>query len=402
MAHNHPLSTPFATNPIDGDGLDDALVERVALTFDDVADIQALDLTGKATSHIIFGTSVYTYDASDTTTAHNGSTVLVTNDGKRFKNDGVRVGFAGVWAVDDDDTSSPPATPASGDAYLLPASPSGAWSAYGKHIAIWSNGAWVYIAPRLGMLVYVDDEDAYFRYNGSAWVAGLGSTSIAAGAIKASQLEQAYGWWVEEETATPPSIPSAGVQYIVGTSATGAWSGEDGNIARSTGAAWEFVTAAEGMTVFNKDLGYQVAYKSGSWQVDRPSGILLHASRRIVNTSATQINTTYAEYLSFGSYSVETANNVIRVRGNVSGSSASTSCAIQIGLFFNTETLPRQSYTSAIAPNDQSYMSIPFELEYVVPDTSARNVYIKIRTTFSGINIAAGSIYGYLEELAAN
>jgi hypothetical protein len=402
MAHNHPLSTPFATNPINGDALDDALVERVALAFDDVADIQALDLTGKATSHIIFGTSVYQYDASDTVSAHDGATILVTDDGKRFKNTGTRVNGTANYAVDDRGLTSPPGSPAEGDSYLLPASPSGAWASYARHIAVYINGAWVYIAPRLGMIVYISDETAFAHYDGSAWQDGLGSLQIADGSIKASRLEQAYGWRAESETATPPgSIPGAGVLYIVGTSATGAWSGEDGNVARSTGAAWEFVEAAEGMTIFDKDRGLNVSYKSGTWQPDQASGKLIKRTAR-QTAGVVSGSTTWVTAIDFGSHAVQAASNKISIRGASIQATVSSTSGFELGLFFDSETTPRQSINYANL-DAGPHFGIPFELEYVVPDTSGRVVYLKMRTGGSlGGSFSVASTYAFLEELGAN
>ena len=405
MAHNHPLSTPFASNPIDGDGLDDALVEHVALAFDDVADIQALDLTGKATSHIIFRTSVYEYDASDTVSAHDGTTILVTSDGKRFKNTGTRVNGTANYSVDDRGLTSPPGSPAEGDSYLLPASPSGAWASYARHIAVYINGAWVYIAPRRGMIVYVADETAFVHYDGSAWQDGLGSLQIADGSVKASRLEQAYGWRVESETATPPgSIPGAGVLYIVGTSATGAWSGEDGNIARSTGSAWEFVEAAEGMTVFNKALGFNVSYKSGVWQSDLTSGKLLKRTTRFINAST--LSTSGGEWvtaLDCGSHAVQAADNKLSVRGAILEINITTGTGgtFEVGLFFDSETTPRQSL-DVVANDSAAQIGVPFELEYEVPDTSSRATYIKIRRVAGGFSAPANRVYAFLEEIGAN
>ncbi|MBV6659225.1 MAG: DUF2793 domain-containing protein [Devosiaceae bacterium] len=399
MAQNHPLSTPFGSTG-DGDQLESALTTRVALAYLSASDVQALDLTGIDTPAISVGRNTFAYDSTDTTTAHDGSTCLVTADGKRFKNDGTFVGGTNIYAVDDRDTTSPPASPASGDSYLLPAAPTGDWASYAKHIARYRDGNWQYVAPRAGMLAYLDDEAAYAHYDGSVWQDGLGALTVGAGSVKADRLEQAYGWRVESETATAPaSIPGAGTLYIVGASASGVWAGEDGAIARSNGSAWEFVTAAEGMTVFDKSRGFNVSYKSGVWQLDQPATLLLHAGRRVTNGATVNISTLadYVTVLDLGSHSVASANNIIRVRGCISVQMT----GLVIGLFFDSETTPRQTFSPRGA-GGESYPDVPFELEYVVPDTASRNVYIKCEALTTNALVSAGDAYGFLEELGAN
>ncbi|MEZ5919994.1 MAG: DUF2793 domain-containing protein [Parvularculaceae bacterium] len=64
-----------------------------------------------------------------------------------------------------------PATPAEGDAYLLPVGKSGgAWSAFADHsIASFRDGAWSEIAPSTGFVAYVADEDAFYRFASGLW-----------------------------------------------------------------------------------------------------------------------------------------------------------------------------------------------------------------------------------------
>lgn len=68
--------------------------------------------------------------------------------------------------------AAPPATPAQGDRYLLPASPTGTWAAHAGKLALWLEGAWIYLIPREGWQLWVSDEDAMLSFNGTAWSAG--------------------------------------------------------------------------------------------------------------------------------------------------------------------------------------------------------------------------------------
>ncbi len=81
-------------------------------------------------------------------------------------------------------TAVEPGAPAEGDAYILPASPTGAvWSAYSaNNIAVFQDGAWVEIAAVEGLRAWIGDESALAAYDGAAWaiVTGGGRSETAA------------------------------------------------------------------------------------------------------------------------------------------------------------------------------------------------------------------------------
>jgi hypothetical protein len=392
MAVNHELYTPFGGSSVGMEALRDALVERVPYAVASAAQAASLDLTGIDVLALVLGTDLFWYDATDTTTVHDGATCLVTSDGKRFKNDGTRVnGFPG-YAVDDDDLTAPPGSPAIGDSYLLPAAPTGAWSAYGKHIAVYTQRDWVYIAPRTGMLVYVDDEDIYRRYNGTAWVAGFGAAGVADGALTPQKMEQALGWRVESElSAQPGSVPAAGTLYIVGASATGAdWSGEDGNVARSTGSGWEFITAVEGMHLFNKATDQFVTFKSGSWGVAFNPGSIVYRSGKFERTTTfiPASNGTFLDFIDLGSYTaVNAANRLVvhgvlhRVRYNPSGDED-----FFVGLFFDSETSSRDEVELSVTGGGFSG-GLAFWLETDFPDGGAHTIKLKVNVDSTDVLI---------------
>ena len=60
---------------------------------------------------------------------------------------------------------------------------------------------------------------------------------------------------IDRDLTAPPGGESDGDAYIVGTSATGAWSGEDGNIAiyDNTHTAWIFAAPEEGWRCYVQD-----------------------------------------------------------------------------------------------------------------------------------------------------
>lgn len=75
--------------------------------------------------------------------------------------------------VKDKDLTAPPGSPTDGDAYIVAASPTGAWSGKAGQIARWWAGgtAWEFRPARQGWRVHVEDEAIDYRYESGAWVA---------------------------------------------------------------------------------------------------------------------------------------------------------------------------------------------------------------------------------------
>lgn len=73
-------------------------------------------------------------------------------------------------SVKDRDLATPPGSPATGDRYLIAASPTGAWTGQAAKIAVYINGGWKFSTPVEGWMTWVDDENRLLRYTGSAWV----------------------------------------------------------------------------------------------------------------------------------------------------------------------------------------------------------------------------------------
>jgi len=73
-------------------------------------------------------------------------------------------------SIKDQNLTAPPASPAEGDRYIVPASATGAWSGKTNQIAEYQSGAWVYYVPVVGWTAYVDDEQKVYSWNGTAWV----------------------------------------------------------------------------------------------------------------------------------------------------------------------------------------------------------------------------------------
>ena len=69
---------------------------------------------------------------------------------------------------------------------------------------------------------------------------------------------------VNGELDTPPASVTEGDCWLVGASATGAWSGHTGKIASLQGGNWLFITPRDGMRVLDRSTGQDRRFH-GSW-----------------------------------------------------------------------------------------------------------------------------------------
>ena len=73
-------------------------------------------------------------------------------------------------SVKDRDLAAAPGSPANGDRYIVAASPTGIWAGHAGDIAVFQDGAWDFHDPNEGFRCWVEDENAFLIFDGSAWV----------------------------------------------------------------------------------------------------------------------------------------------------------------------------------------------------------------------------------------
>jgi hypothetical protein len=80
-------------------------------------------------------------------------------------------------SVLDRDLTAPPASPASGDRYIVGPSATGAWAGKDGQIALYINSGWAFYAPKKNWLCVVEDEGKLIRCTqvspSIAWSAGI-------------------------------------------------------------------------------------------------------------------------------------------------------------------------------------------------------------------------------------
>jgi hypothetical protein len=76
---------------------------------------------------------------------------------------------------------------------------------------------------------------------------------------------------VEAELAAPPTAPADGQNWLIGTDASGDWSGKAGQIAMRQSGNWLYALPRDGMYLLNRATGQQVRFKAGWQAADRPA-----------------------------------------------------------------------------------------------------------------------------------
>lgn len=81
------------------------------------------------------------------------------------------VDFLTQLTVLDRDLATPPGSPADGAAYIVAASPTGAWGGHAGHLARWSSvlTAWEFFTPQTGWRCWVADEAIELKFYSGVW-----------------------------------------------------------------------------------------------------------------------------------------------------------------------------------------------------------------------------------------
>ncbi|MFM5918222.1 MAG: DUF2793 domain-containing protein [Novosphingobium sp.] len=70
---------------------------------------------------------------------------------------------------------------------------------------------------------------------------------------------------VEDERSAPPAAPADGQAWLVGSGASGDWSGFSGKIAARQAGNWLFITPRDGIKLLNRATGQELRF-AGTWK----------------------------------------------------------------------------------------------------------------------------------------
>lgn len=266
MADNHPLRTTAVANSglVTGTLLE-ATVKRTAIviaTSETLGDFEFS--TGDVPLAVIWAKTgfVYFYDSTDTTTADDGLTTIVTSDGKRYHvEDSASISVNSILSV----VTSPPGSPTVGDVHRVGASATGDFAGQDDNLAVYTKRGWVFAAPQVGHTVYNQNTAANEQYIVSGWDSFV--VTLSDGTVYPAKLLFPLGVSVEAQQNAPPGSPSNGQAYLVGTSGSGDWAGQSNKVAVRIAGAWGYITPYDGARVHDKTSKSDLQYDAtgGSW-----------------------------------------------------------------------------------------------------------------------------------------
>jgi hypothetical protein len=82
----------------------------------------------------------------------------------------------------DADQTAPPPTPAEGDRHIVASGATGAWAGHADAVAIFEDGAWRFLTPKLGWCAWCDADGVLLVFDGAAW-AGVGGGGTMSGSV---------------------------------------------------------------------------------------------------------------------------------------------------------------------------------------------------------------------------
>lgn len=363
--------------------------------------------TGAIPSDLVYLGRVFHYDAADTTTAHDGTTCLVSSEGKRYKLASGTDVLA--WSVKSASLTAPPGSPTIGDAYLVATAATGAWASKDGKVAIYTARGWEFVTFGIGRLVYDETTDSYYRKKpDGSWTSGFGTQAVGSNSVRPSALINAgIGYIIKIENQTtnsPPGSPSSGNAYIVGPSPTGAWAGKSGNVAIYIGGAWDYYVPVAGDTVYDKSAKNNYVYSGTSWgsfggaivgfsktSTAAATGMTGTAGSTFGWTGANNPSTaTHAYSLDTSttiSYAAKKAGNILKITYIAHGYGDFDAGNFTLAILRDSETAPLDH--SVTTDNGQSRM-VRFEF-YITTADALPHTY---KAAFFGGNASYGGLTG--------
>lgn len=211
---------------------------------------------------------------------------------------------------------------------------------------------------------------------------------------------------IDKDLTAPPGSPSTGDRYLIGldttaSAATGAWAGQDGNIAEWNGSSWDFTSATTGTFVAAEDesdvlyLFGGTVWDSKAFEATTASGFLSKSGFDIQLTNLTDQNVivgngsniaTSVNTNSVGDVSADTTNGLLIKSGaidndNINASAAIDASKIADGSVSSTEF----QYINSLTSNAQTQI----DAKLTSPLTTKGDVIVRDAST--EIRLAVGS-----------
>jgi hypothetical protein len=183
-----------------------------------------------------------------------------------------------VQLVVQSETSTPPSSPSEGACHAIGSAPTGAWTGKAGKIALFEDGAWIYLTPRAGWTGWFENASRQKIWTGSTWVDLLTESEISQIGINASA--DATNRLVVSAAATLLNHAGAGHQLKINK----ADDGDTGSLMFQTG----FSGRAEMGLSGSDDFEIKVSADGSAWATalkTSSSGAVLMPGRSLVRAS---------------------------------------------------------------------------------------------------------------------
>lgn len=179
--------------------------------------------------------------------------------------------------------ATPPGSPSDGDAYIVAASPTGAWAGQANNLAVWSAEiatadtntkvpAWEFHAPKAGWRAFNAGDGDFYSYNGSAWIS-ITPRMTFCGFIT-DGTAQGLGSYAQFTPDRPITVTR--VEIVLGSAGTG----------QTTAAV---ISVTDGVTPINTTLANGVAvFSSGAIAVNYAAGVSVKIMLATVSAGGTK------------------------------------------------------------------------------------------------------------------
>lgn len=198
-------------------------------------------------------------------------------------------------SVLDRDREAPPSLVADGDRFIVARGATGAWSGHDGNIAAWQDQSWLFRVPREGWIAWLADEDRLVVFDGTAWIAAVGSTPLnPAPLIGVNATADTTNRLAVSAPATLLNHEGAGHQLKVNKAAIS----QTGTLLFQTG----FSGRAEMGLAGDDDFRVKVSADGATWRdalvVDRSTGVPRFPAGGVVATTSTTVTVRVPEDVS--------------------------------------------------------------------------------------------------------
>lgn len=121
----------------------------------------------------------------------------------------------GTPSVIDKDLTAPPGSPVTGDTYIVGPSATGLWANHDDDITYWNGITWDFYTPSEGWRVPVLDENADYRFSGTAWE--IETSGAFTGGNLTSALNEAKGTNIASAATTDIGAATGNLVHVTGT-----------------------------------------------------------------------------------------------------------------------------------------------------------------------------------------